>query len=259
MELLRSNYAQTSTQFVVGDNTATAENLLFRDIRYQYYTVSSADDSLTASIRINFDETLTVDRIAILGHNLRDFTVYYNGVTANTFSLDSFQDTTTSHFASNSATSTYLRCTPVDCTSVSIDMRKTITAGQNKYIGYLVVTEKLTDFDGRVPSAQKYDPMLTPTQTKHQTADGGIRLHTIDEKWITQIGFDALEQSTRDDLLEIWQNKEEMIFARFGTTTGWDGHMYPCVWSGGFNFYKYTDNAVDAGFSGSLTLEETPK
>lgn len=258
MELLRRNYVNTSTQFVVNDNTSTAVNVLNPDTRFQYSSSNFANDLTTVTMRINFDETVTVDRIALVGHNLRAFTVFYNGVTANTLALTATSNTTTSDYSSNSATSHYFRFTPINCTSVSIDMKKTITADQNKYLGYLVISQKRTAFDGRVPSAENYLPMLEPKNVVHKLSDGGTRIQTLEDKWAAQISFDYVTKAARDELKEIFDDHEEVVFVPFGTTTGWDAVIFPCVWQGGFNFFQYSDNAADSGFSGSLTLLETP-
>jgi hypothetical protein len=258
MEIIRENYVNTTTQFVVNSNTTTVSNIMNPDIRFQYASDILNNDLTTATMRINFSETLTVDRIAIVGHNLKDFTVFYDGVTANTFALTATANTSTTDYVTNSATSHYFRVSPVACTSVSIDMKKTIVADQNKTIGYLVVSEKLTDFDGRVPSSENYRPTLNPQAVVHRLSDGGTRIQTLGDKWTAQLGFDYVTQTTRDELKTIFDAHNEMIFCPFGTTTGWDAVIFPCVWNGPFNFFQHSDNAVAAGFSGNLTLEETP-
>lgn len=258
MELLKQNFLNTTTQFVVNSNTATVGNVFIRDEKFQYASSAFNDDNTTVTMTINFDVTTTVDRIALLGHNLKAFTIFYNGSTANTFTLDSDQDTTTSDFSSNSETSIYLRTTPVDCTSLTIDMKSTIIANSNKAIGYLAVTQLRTDFDGRVPSSQGYNTTIVPRAVKHRLSDGGTRIQTLDEKRASKISFDYITRSTRDVLKTIYDEHLEIIFCPFGTTSSWDGVIYPCVWEGDFNFYKFSDNAASAGFSGSLNLLETP-
>src|SRR3990167_2143 len=156
MELIRKNLFDTTTQAAVNSNTGTVANLLLRDLRFQYASDGFNNDATTATLRINFDETLTISRIALMGMNLRGFTVFYNGVTANTFVLTATGATTVSDFSSNSESSMFLHATPQACTSVSIDMRTTQIANQNKAMGYLVLSNVLSDFDTRVPPAQSY-------------------------------------------------------------------------------------------------------
>lgn len=259
MEILRRNYVNTTTQLVVNSNTSTAGNIFLSDVRFQYSSDNFANDLTTVTMRINFTETLTVDRIAIVGHNLKKFNMYYGGVTANTFALTSTGATTVSQFLTNSATSLYLRCAAVNCTSVSIDMYSTIVADQNKYIGYLVLSEKRTNFDGRVPAAQNYAPTLDTQSVVHKLSDGGTRIQTLEDKWNVQLSLDFITQTARDELKAIFDDHDEMVFVPFGTTTSWDAVIFPCVWAGGFGFFRYSDNAAEAGYTGSLNLLETPQ
>lgn len=256
-ELLRSNQINTSTQLVVNDNTTSAANVFLSDVRYQAYSANLSSDAGTAySMRINFDATTLIDRIALVEHNAKSFLFFYNGATANTFPLTG-ADTTVSDYITNSATSQFFRFTPTYVTSVTLNMRATMVADQNKAIGYLAIADVLTDFDGYVPPAQGYEPMLNDTSVVHRMSDGGTRIHSIADRWSAKIAFDFVPQSVRDDLAEIYRNHEDMIFVPFGTATGWDGHIFPCVWQGPFSFYRYSDNASEAGYSGTIDLAET--
>ena len=258
MEILKQNFLNTTTQFVVNSNTATVGNIYLRDTKFQYASNALNDDNTTATVTINFDVTTTVDRIAMVEHNVKSFTIFYNGATANTLSLDAGQNTTTSDYSTNSDTSHYFMFTPVNVTSLTFDLKQTIIADSNKAIGYLVVSELRTDFDDRIPSAQNYTTVIQPRAVVHRLSDGGTRIQTLDEKRRTSFAFEHLTRSTRDTLKEIYDEHLEIVFSAFGTSTGWDAVIYPAVWEGDFNFYKFSDNASDSGFSGSLNLLETP-
>jgi hypothetical protein len=258
VELLKPNYVDTSTSIVVQSNTVTAEYIMNPDTSFQYVSSGYNNDLTTTTLRINFGSTLTVSRIALSGINLKDFLIYYNGVTANTFSLTTTGATTTSDFSSNSETSLYLRCTPVACTSVSIDMKKTTTANQEKAIGYLVLSQERIDLSTtRLPTAKNYTPMLETRQVVHKLSDGNTRIQIIDDKWKVDIKLDYVSRSVRDALLAIYKLHESHIFVPFGTTTSWDKVIFPCVWDSPFDFYKFSDNAPDVGFDGKIKLLET--
>lgn len=256
MELIKSNYIDTSTAIVVQSNTATAEFIMTTDLSYQYVSSGYADDLTTTTLRVNFSETLSVSRIALLGMNLKDFTIYYNGTTASTFALTTTGATTTSSFSSNSETSMYLFATPVFCTSVSIDMKKTITADSEKALGYLVISDLKLDFS-RIPSADNYKPMLEPKEVVHKLSDGNTRIQTIADKWKATVSLDYIDSSFRNSLRSIYNEHKAMIFVPFGTSTSWDTVIFPCVWQGAFDFYKYSDNAATVGFEGKINLVET--
>lgn len=256
MELLKANYINTSTAIVVQSNTATAEFIMTPDLSYQYVSSGYANDTTTTTLRINFSETLSVDRIALLGINLKGFDIYYNGATANTFALTSTGSTTTSQWSSNSETALYLHCTPVNCTSVSIDMKSTMVSNAEKALGYLVVSSQRLDFS-RLPSADKYKPLLESKEVVHKLSDGNTRIQTIADKFKATVQLDYITASFRNSLRQVYNEHNSMIFVAFGTTTAWDTVIFPCVWQGAFEFYKHSDNSPDTGFEGKITLLET--
>jgi hypothetical protein len=258
MELLKPNYISTTTGFTVESNTTSAEYLFDPDTSFQYVSSGFANDNTATSIVVSFSETMTVSRIALLEHNLEDFYVFYNGATANLFALTSTCSTVASSFVSNTASDIYLTCQPVACTSVTFVLRKTIVANQEKAIGYLVVSDVALALP-RPPSASDYTPVLNPMNVVHRLSDGGTRIQNVANKWSAQLKYKYLEESVRDDLEELYESHSDLIFVAFGTTTGWDGVLFPCVWDGPFDFHKYSDNAQGAGFSGSINLKETPR
>ena len=258
MDLLKQNLVNTTTQITVNSNTATVGNIFLRDTVFQYASDTFNDDDTTVTMTISFDVTTTVDRIALVDHNLKAFTVFYNGATANLFSLEATQDTTSSDFSNNSETSIYLKTDPVDVTSLTFDMKSTIVADQNKYIGYMVVSETRTTFSGRIPSSQQYNTKIDPKQIRHRLSNGGVRIQTIDEKHRANVSLDYITTESRDELREVYGEHLERVFVPFGTSSGWDGIIFPCVWAGDFTFYRYSDNASEAGFSGSMEFLETP-
>jgi len=257
MEILRKNFLDTTTLAVVNSATSTVENLMLRDLRYQYVSSGFNNDSTIATLRINFLETVSVSRIALLGMNLKQFRIYYNGATANTFVLTSTGATTASNFSTNSETSMYLMATAVDCTSLSIDMYSTQVANQEKALGYLVVSNVLSDLDTRVPNAQNYRPTFNQKQVLHELSDGSVRTQVVDRKFGCQIGLDFVSTALRRELKSVYDLHDDVIFCPFGTTTGWDEVIFPCVWTNGFEFFEVTDNAASAGHSGSIRFAET--
>jgi hypothetical protein len=238
----------------INNGTLSVDNLLNRDSYLQFQSEGDGSDSTTTTLTISFDATTTVSRIGLLNHNWKKFNIYYNGVTANAFAVSGL--TTTTQFTTNSATSIYFTTTPVGCTSVTIDITETITANQEKAIGYLAISDELLEFE-RIPAANGYKISLDPEQIVHNLSDGGTRTHTISQKWLTDIKFKYITESFKNDLYEVWSLRDEFMFVPFPTTSSWDGVLYECVWIGAFDFYNYTDNALQAGFSGTIKLRET--
>lgn len=256
MEFLSSNFINTTTQLALPSSTITASNIYNRDLTFQYITENFNDDNTTASIVISFDQTTSINRIAILGMNLKSFQLFYNGATANTFVLTS-GDTTASNYSSNSNTSMYFQFASVNVTSVTLDMKSTQVANSEKAFGYLMISSQLLDFD-RIPSAADYTPKIDSKEIVHKLSNGGIRIQKIDKKFNAKIKFKYITESFRNSLKEIYDLNTSVLFCPFGTTTSWDGILHDVVWTGDFDFYKYSSDAATSGFTGTITLEETP-
>lgn len=254
MEFLAANFFDTTTQISVNSNTVTAEFIISPDVRKQYVSSGYADDSLTSSITITFDSTQTVDRISLLEMNGKKFNIYYNGATANAFALTG--PTTTSQFITNSLSSMYLQCTPVACLSVTFDIYSTVVANSEKAIGHIILSENEFSFP-KIPASGGYTPLLKSKEFSHELSDGGNRSHFVQTKWDIKMSYKYITQSFRDDLKDIYDTREPFIFVPFGTSSGWDGVIFEANWVGNFDFYKYSDNAVASGYSGSIELKET--
>jgi hypothetical protein len=254
MEFLSQNLLNTTTQLVVNSSTITAANILNPELAYQFVSDAFDNDSLTSSITINFDATQTIDRIAIMEFNGKKFNAYYNGVTANTFALTN--PTTTSQWTSNSATSLYLAVTPVSCTSVTFDIYSTQVSNTEKAVGYIYLGAKELTFE-RLPNASGYTPTREPKEIVHALADGGTRRQLIQTKWAIKFKYKFISEEFRNDLQDIYEALTPKVFVPFGTGTAWDGILFEANWVGKFEFYKYSDDALVSGFSGSIDLRET--
>lgn len=256
MEFIKANLLNTTTQISVNSNTTVASSLFNRDPLYQYFSENFNSDLTTTTITITFDQTTPVSRIALVDTNFKEFSIFYNGATASTFTLVG-ADTTVSSYTGNADENKYFRFATVQCSSITINAKKTITANQEKILGLLV----LSDIDlalTLIPSAKDYKPKLNPKQIVHKLSDGGTRLHNVKKKWDFAFGLNYVTTAQRDGLFEVFESGDPFNFVAFGTATAWDGICVECVWDGPFSFYEYSDNASSSGFSGRVTLKETP-
>lgn len=257
MEFLKANLINTTTQISVTNNTTVVSNIFNRDEFYQYYTDGLNNDLTTASITITFGSTTNVSRIALVDTNVKDFTIFYNGSTANTFALSS-QATTTSSFTGNVDENVYLRFPTTAVSSITIDMKKTITADQEKVLGLFFISDLYYTF-GKIPNSGGYKPSLVPKQIVHALSDGGTRIHNIRKKFDLKIDLDYLDSSEVTSIRSIYDLQAAFQFSAFGTSTAWTNPVFfECVWPGPFSFYEYSGDAVSAGFSGKILLKETP-
>lgn len=256
MEFIKANLLNTTTQLSVNSNTATSSNLFNRDYLYQYYSDQFNNDLTTTSITVTFDSTTSVSRIALLDTNFKEFSIFYNGSTASTFTLLN-ADTTTSSYTGNTDVNKYFRFSTLQVSSITINAKKTITADQEKYLGLFMISDLNLSLS-KIPNAQNYKPRLFPKQVVHKLSDGGSRIHTVRRKWETKLQLNYIQQAERDSLYDLYTAYTEFNFCPFGTTTSWDGLLFECVWDGDFDFYEYSDNATSSGFSGQISLKETP-
>jgi len=256
MELIKSNFINTTTQLAVDSNTLASKNIFNRDLVFQYVSDGFADDLTTTSLIVTFDTATSIDRIAILGHNLKSYDIFFDGVTANTFSFTTASSTITSQFSTNSETSQYFFTTPQTVTSITIDMKETISADVEKAIGLLVLSEQRLDFE-RIASAKNYRPTVDSKQVIHKLSDGGVRLHQIADKFKARIKYKHITEQFRNDLKSVFDDHVPVIFVPFGTATSWDLVFFDAIWEKDFDFFKFSDNAVGSGFSGTINLTET--
>ena len=257
MEFLKQSYISTITSITYDSGTLTVSNIINRDVRKQYVSSGYADDSLTSSLVFDFGSTLPVDRIGLISHNLKEFNVFYDGVTANSIGLTSTGDTTTLSYINESESSKYFKfASTISCQTITLDMKKTQVANSEKAVGYMTFSQVNLDF-ARIPSAKNYSPVLDPKRVEHRMSDGGVRIHFLANKYKTKVKFKYISRTFKDSLRDIYEDLSPFIYTPFGTTTGWDGIHYEALWTGKFDFEKYSDNAQDSGYSGAMVISET--
>ncbi len=256
MDFLTANLINTTTQISLTNNTALSSNLFNRDEYYQYYTDGLNNDLTSASITITFGSTTSVSRVALIDTNLKDFTVFYNGATASTFTLVS-QATTASSFTGNTDENVMLRFATIAVSSVTIQMKKTQTANLEKILGVFYIGDTYFSL-GKIPNASNYKPAKVPKEIVHALSEGGTRISKIREKFDLSINLDYVPASEVTSLKDV-KALSSFNFAAFSTSTGWTNPVFfEAVWPGSFNFYEYSDDAASSGFSGSIKLKETP-
>ena len=257
MEFMTVNHINPTTMISVNSNTTTAENLFNRDPFYQYVSDGKNSDLSKAVITITFDATTPVSRIALLDTNAKAFSIFYNGVTASTFTLDSNGATTASAWSNLADEGVYMRVAATTMvSSVTLEILSTQVANQEKLVGEFYIGDLLLDMS-QIPSARGYKPRVVPKQVIHQMSDGGRRMHNVRRKREENINLEFTSESLRNSLEDVYDLQEPITFVPFGTTTSWNGVLFEAIWDGPFNFYEYSDNAAASGYSGSISLKET--
>jgi hypothetical protein len=88
-------------------------------------------------------------------------------------------------------------------------------------------------------------------------SDGGQKVQYIKDKWKVDLSYQYISTSFRNNLKSIHNRLNGQIFCAFPTMTDWDGVFFDCIWTNDFEFYKYSDEAIGAGFTGKIKLVET--
>lgn len=257
-EFWDNNLLDTTTMVSLtsDSNTSTVINLFDRYTTRRYSTAGHGT-STSATIRINFDSTQTISRIVLQNHNLKQFRVYYNGVTANVITLETGRDTATTNYSTNSQTNHLWKFTAVDVTSVSIQMDLAQTADTEKKIGELWISDLNLRMDFN-PDVTGYDPLIFNKQIRHEMSDGGVAIYDIRDKWRCKLKLRYKNSSMTTALRAIYNSKTDFCVAPFPTGTSWDGDIYNVVWTGPYDGLRPSGNAVSTlGYDHEFTLEET--
>lgn len=256
MEFLTANLINTTTMIAVGSGSLSAENILTRDPTFQYVSENFDNDLTTSSVTVSFDSTTTISRLGLFEINWKDFTVFYNGLTANTFALTSTGATTASDFSSNSETAMWMKATSVDVTSVTFDVLSTQVANSEKAVGHIFLGDLVLDLS-QIPATKNYKPLINPKEVVHALSDGSTRINRVSEKRSVKIKLNNITTTLRDSLRDVYDRKSSTGFCAFPTMTGWDQMFFVGVWPGKFDAYEFTDDASGSGHNVSIDLRES--
>jgi len=247
MQFLRNNDLNTTTQVIVDSaNTATVENIFDIDLKKQWVTDGYASTTSTI-FSVEFGTTTVLNKIFLQNHNLKQFRIFYNSATANTFT-PAISETT------NSETSNYFNISDQTVTSIQFQVDEAQSTSTEKAVGYFYLGTTLLDFE-RNPTAADYKPQRPRKQVVHDMPNGGVTIFNIQEKFRTEIKWKFVTESFQDSLLGIWDTGSTFFFVPFPTTTAWNGDGFEVAWVGTFDF-KHSDNNTEAGYSGRILLRE---
>lgn len=246
-ELCGQNLLNTTSMFLADSGTGTLSYLYDRNTALDY-TTDGYSGATSTTLNIVFDAPQSVSRILIQNHNLKAFKIYYNSVTANSFTPDC-------NITANSATNHYFAFSSVTVDSIQIQMDDVIDS-QERSIGELIITDLKTQFDIN-PSADNYDPKLFKQKVRHVMPDGGTSLFIVGNKFQAAMKLKYVSTAFKDELLSMYNDGTAFYFIPEPTSASWLGQAYETVWVNDWNF-TYSENSKTQGWDGSITIEETP-
>lgn len=243
MEFLTKNILDTTTMVVLDSNTGLAEYLFDRNPAVEYVSTGYGTNTSTV-ISIEFTETETVSHIILQNHNLKQFRLFYDSVTANAISS----------FTTNSDTSTYISFSTITCNSVQLQCDLAMTADTEKSIGEFIISDLEFTFS-RNPSIELFKPLFNKTQIVHKMPDGGVSVYNIKDKYNAKIGLKFIGSTFYNNLKTIYDSNDTFYYVPEPTSTSWDGKAYEVAWIGKFDF-NYAQNSKN-NYSGNITIQET--
>jgi hypothetical protein len=254
MELDKSNFVNTTSIITVDSNSATVKNLIDRNNDTKY-TSNGYNSTTATTILVTFNTSTVVSRIALARHNLKDFSIFYDGTTTNTFTLTGYS-TSTIQYTANSETSQYWSVSTQTVSSISIKANEAMTASSEKSLGEYYIGDSYHRFTQN-PSFDEYDPQIVETNFIHQMSDGGTVRYFLADKFRATVKVPFVSSADRSELRTAYKSRASLQFFPFPTESGWDGNMYEVNWTNGFNFHKLTSNIIGNGFTGIIELQET--
>lgn len=247
MLFLRKNELNTTTMVVVDAvNTSTVTYAFDRKPATQWSTVGYQTTTSTI-FSVEFPTATVIDKIFLKGHNLKQFRVFYNSATANTFSTP-INETT------NSATANYFTFNTVTVSSVQVQVDRATTTDTEKKIGELYVGSLLLSMERNPPTAN-YTPEIERKHVIHRMPDGGVSQFITSNRFRTTLRWRHLTDGFVTSLRNIYDTSTSFVFTPFPTTSSWDGDAFEVLWTNDFDF-RHSANNFDAGKGGQIVLEE---
>lgn len=125
-----------------------AENLVLGSSKYYRWESAGSDDTTTETLVIIFPEAVSISRIFILGHNLKDFEITStDGAFLNVASLDATGATGIEEAVFSRETA-YYEFTPLETDNLTLTMRKTQVADEEKHVTQIIATNEIGTLRG---------------------------------------------------------------------------------------------------------------
>ena len=129
-------------------NDAAAKFILDTS-KYTRWESLNSNDTTVETITINFKFNQTIDRLILVGHNFKNFSIKYNGVNefTNVSGLDGALVGGVSETVFNKDTA-YYKFDSVVVSSVTISVLSTQVANEQKYLNQFIATSEVGTFAG---------------------------------------------------------------------------------------------------------------
>lgn len=245
MEFLKQNQLLTTTMLTCPAAQTGTLAYLFDRNRDLGFTSVGYDSNTSLVLSIVFPTPTVLSTLLLQKHNLADYRVFYNSVTANSLAI----------VTQNSETSTRLQFNSITVSSISIQMDRSQTPATERRIGELVATERRLQFE-RNPSSKDFQPVVARKRIRHEMPDGGMAHFNIKNKYKARLNWKFLTTSFVTSLRSVYDEALPLYFVPFPTATAWDGVAHEVLWDNDFDFAD-DENSRTQGQGGEIKLWET--
>lgn len=208
---------------VASSGDASSERAIDKNPITNWRSVGSVD-STTETITITFPQTETIDRILLVKHNWKAYTVKYNllGVYTHFASVVGINGTSSSNITETTYArdTSYYEFTPVTTNSIQITVTSTQTANEEKYISRIIATRELGTFQG-------YPTISSLTHNRNQRVNkmlsGKFSIQKSEESSDFLLSFKDYPASYTTDLdllFELYEKEENFLVWLCGGRTG---------------------------------------
>lgn len=201
---------------IVVSSGADGNNILSMN-RHARWDSLGSDDTTAETLVITLPSA-TIDRIAIVDHNLKDFSITYGGGASsftNVIGIDgSKSGIVETAFAEDTA---YYEFDAVTTTQINITATKAQIVDAEKYITVFITTEELGTFIGRPDVA----PSITANEKRAQVQTGKFITQKGFEVFSAQISSEHTEQADIDLMNTVYERQDPFLVwlcgGKFGT------------------------------------------
>lgn len=245
MEFLKQNQLNTTSMLTCPANQTGTLAYLFDRNRDVGFTSVGYNSNTSLVLTITFPTPTVLSNVLLQHHNLAQYRLFYDGVTANSLAV----------VAGNSETSTYLAFASTTVSSISLQMDRALSTSTEKQLGEWIVTERRLQFE-RNPSAKDFVPMVARKRIRHEMPDGGMAHFNIKNKYKAKLAWKFLTDAFVSSLRSVYDEALPLYFVPFPTSTAWDGVAHEVLWDNDFDFAN-DENSRTQGQGGEIKLWET--
>lgn len=250
--MFTKNYINADDSFTVFSGASSWANAYNRDPDSLWQSSGAGTDGTGVQIDITFYEgstaiNRTIDRLILLNHNLKNFTIYYwDGSTYQTWLAVTGESRTSAVYELDSRTVAKARIISTD----------TQTVNQEKAIGEAILCAELLDIG---TDMQSYDVQYREKSKTLMMGDGSMQRILVywsphrTGKYEAKVKFNMISKAVRDALIAI--KEAGLPFLWYPESEADVVRLFYVHWSNTLK-WKYSSQYKDAGFDMDMDLKE---